>query len=139
MVRIAIVDDNESWCFALEIALGQQGYDTAIFSDPWQFLQRADQFDVAIVDYSIPAPRYQLELDGISLIRQVKEQFARPPLLLLISSYFPNDESELLQSFCEEADLVLSRPRQIRELLHPVQKLLAQRSGYRSGSRSSVA
>ena len=139
MVRIAIVDDNDGWCFALEIALHRRGYETKAFTDPWQFLQCADQFDVAIVDFCIPAPRYQIELDGVSLIRQVKEKFVHPPLLLLISSYFPEDAGETLGALCEEADRIMPRPSGIDQLLDPVEKLLAQRSASRSGSRSSVA
>ncbi|WP_088891656.1 response regulator [Leptolyngbya ohadii] len=122
-MKIAIVDDNESWCFILQQALQQQGYETKTFSDPWRFLQQATQFHLAIVDYCLHTPQYQRSLDGVELIRQLKAQSSFVPVTVLISAYFPDESPEVLQPFCPEADLVLSRPLQVQALLHPIQKL----------------
>lgn len=125
-MRIAIVDDNESWCFILQRALQQQGYETKTFSDPWRFLQQATQFHLAIVDYCLHTPQYQRSLDGVELICRIKTQSSSAPLMVLTSSYFPDESPEALQSFCPEADLVLPRPLQIQTLLHPIQRLFDQ-------------
>ncbi len=126
------MDDQESWCFVVQTALLQQGYLTEAFTDPWQFLQVAEQFDLAIIDYSLPPPRHRLELDGCALIQRVKTQVARPPLMILISSYFPVEDLNNLKTFCSEADWILQRPMEIQALLRPIEALFAQRNKPRS-------
>ena len=124
MVRIAIVDDNETWCFVLATVLGQEGHTVDIFTNTQNFLQQADHFDLAILDFSIPARPYEPELDGLAVTRQLKTDLANPPLVILISSFFTDDLLEI-NDFCPLADRVLSKQIGIKALLRHVEQLLA--------------
>lgn len=63
MYHLAIVDDNETWCFGLALRL-QQGYTVSTFMDVQAFLRKVTQFDLVLVDFSMPTPRYQRGMDG---------------------------------------------------------------------------
>jgi CheY-like chemotaxis protein len=127
MDTLAIVDDNETWCFVLALHLRQQGYTVSTFTDVWAFLQQADQFDLALIDFSMPAPRYQTGMDGPELICKVKQQCHKPPLLVLISNFFETDNAETLASLCPEADQILSKQVEMPTLMTQIQQVLANR------------
>lgn len=128
MYRLAIVDDNESWCFVLAVQLQQQGYIVSTFTDSNTFLREAEQFDLALVDFSMPPRRYQSETDGPEVINKVKQRFERPPLLILISSYFTEDILGQVLDIYPEADAVLSKQVESQELLNQIEQLLATRN-----------
>lgn len=127
MYRLAIVDDNESWCFVLAVQLQQQGYLVSTFTDSTAFLREADQFDLALVDFSMPPRRYQTETDGPEVINKVKQRFDHPPLLILISSYFSEDILEQVMDVYPDADAVISKQVDSQDLLHQIKQLLATR------------
>lgn len=127
MYRIAIVDDNETWCFVLALRLQQQGYSVATFMDGPTFLRETDPFDLVLVDFSMPAPRYRPSLDGPELICRIKHQMDQPPLLILISSFFTEDLLQQATDLCPEADLVLSKQTESTILINQIEQLLASR------------
>lgn len=127
MYHIAIVDDNETWCFVMALRLQQQGYAVSTFTDARAFLREVDQFDLALVDFSIPTPRYQCGMDGPEVICQVKHQMDNPPLLVLVSSFFTQDLLKDAANICPEADAVLSKQIDLTDLFSKIQQLLADR------------
>jgi len=124
MYRLAIVDDNETWCFVLALRLQQQGYAVSTYTSGHAFLQEADGFDLVLVDFSMPTPSYQMEMDGPELICQVRQNLADPPLLVLISSYFTKDVLGQAAQACPEADAILSKQTGTQELLTQIEHLL---------------
>lgn len=128
MYQLAIVDDNEAWCFALALQLEQQGYAVSTFTDVSTFLRRVAQFDVVLVDFSMPTPRYQRRMDGPEVIYQVKQQVDNPPLLVLVSSFFTLDLLKDAASICPEADAVFSKQIETAKLLNQIQQLLSRRT-----------
>lgn len=128
MYHLAIVDDNETWCFVLALRLQQQGYIVSTFTTAQAFVRQAAQFDLALVDFSLPAPRYQRGMDGPELIAQVKYQLDNPPLLVLISSFFTKELLNNAADICPEADAVLSKPMEATEICSQIQQLLAHRT-----------
>ncbi|HEY9625031.1 MAG TPA: response regulator, partial [Crinalium sp.] len=88
MYHLAIIDDNETWCFVLALRFRQAGYRVSTFMDADAFLREADQFDLVLVDFSMPTPRYQRDVNGPELICTVKQRLSNPPLLVLISGFF---------------------------------------------------
>lgn len=127
MYRLAIVDDNETWCFILALRLQQQGYTVSTFTDVSAFLRNAEQFDLVMVDFLMPAPRYRNGMDGPEVICQVKHQLDNPPLLVLISSFFTKDLLRYAGELCPEADAVLSKQIDTTEMFAQIQQLLAGR------------
>lgn len=146
MCRIAIVDDNETWCFVLALRLQQQGYTVTPFTHARAFLREMDQFDLVLVDFSMPAPAYQVSMDGPELICQVKQQLDTPPLLVLTSSFFTQDLLGQASDLCPEADAVLIKQADLTEMLAQIQQLLASRmpsrkkdySAHRAGSSAEA-
>lgn len=129
MYHIAIVDDNETWCCVLALRLQQQGYAVSTFTDTQAFLREVDQFDLVIVDFSMPSPRYQRSMDGPEVICQVKHQLDNPPLLVLISSFFTEDLLNHAADICPEADALLSKQTDTTEMFAQIQQLLTNRFG----------
>jgi len=127
MYHLAIVDDNETWCFVLALRLQQQGYMVSTFTNTQAFLREADQFDLVLVDFSMPTPRYQHGMDGPEVICQVKRQLDKPPLLILISSFFTEDLLKDSAAVCPEADAVLSKQLETTEIFSQIQELLVGR------------
>jgi CheY-like chemotaxis protein len=128
MNRIAIIDDNEAWGFVLALRLQQLGYVTSAFTQVQDFLPQMDQFDLVLVDFSLPAPAYQCSMDGPELICWVHQQLETPPLLVLISSFFTPDFLNQAADLCPEADAVLSKQTDTSELFAQIQQLLARRT-----------
>lgn len=128
MYHLAIVDDNEAWCFVLALRLEQQGYRVSTFTNVQAFLREVAQFDLVLVDFSMPTPRYQPGMDGPEVICQVKRQLDNPPLLILISSFFTQDLLEEATNVCPEADAILSKQLETTEIFSQIHQLLSART-----------
>uniref|UniRef100_A0A832H3F9 Response regulator n=1 Tax=Oscillatoriales cyanobacterium SpSt-402 TaxID=2282168 RepID=A0A832H3F9_9CYAN len=127
MYRIAIVDDNDTWCFVMAHLLRQHHYKVSTFTDAYSFQREAGSFDLAIIDFSIPPRRYQVAIDGPELISQLKRQLPHPPLFILISSFFMDDILSQAPELCPDADACMSKNIESAELLQTIRKLLATR------------
>ena len=132
MYQVAIVDDNESWCFILATRLRQHGYAVSTFTDADRFLRDAAQFDLALIDFSMPPRRYQVETDGPDVIRKLKQRLAQPPLTVLISSFFTEDILKDVADLGLQADVYLSKSIDAQELLRQIENLLATKRSQNS-------
>lgn len=128
MYRLAVVDDNDAWCFVLAHLLRQHGYEVSTFTDAQAFLREANQFDLALIDFSMPARQYQLETDGPDVIRKLNQRLHHPPILVLISAFFTEDILKQGTELCPEADAYLSKQIEAAELVQRIEQLLADRS-----------
>ncbi|MDX2099426.1 MAG: response regulator [Leptolyngbyaceae cyanobacterium bins.59] len=124
MAYLAIVDDNDAWCFSMTHFLQQYGHTATSFTDTDRFLREADRFDLALIDFSMPPRRYQKETDGPDIIRKVKEQFPRSPILVLISSYFTPDVLQDIPLICPQADACFCKGTPPQELVQQINRLL---------------
>lgn len=127
MYQLAVVDDNETWCFVIGHLLEQHGYSVATFTDVDAFMRQADQFDLALIDFSIPPRSYQTHTDGPDVIRKVKQRFRKPPLLILVSAYFTEDLTQQAADLFPQADAYLSKDTDSRNLLTRIEQLLSDR------------
>ncbi len=128
MCRLAIVDDNPSWCFVLGVQLRQKGYTVSSFTEPNAFLQQANQFDLALIDFSIPSRRYETRTDGPDLIYKVKQRWDDAPSMILISSYFTDEILDQVPDLCPQADALISKQVEFQDLLNQIEKLLLRRA-----------
>ena len=127
MYQLAIVDDNESWCFILATRLRQHQYVVSTFTDTDLFLRQAAQFDLALIDFSMPPRRYQIDTDGPDVIRKLKQRLDNPPLVILISSFFTEDILKDVAELDLQADAYLSKSVKSIDLLQQIERLLATR------------
>ena len=134
MCRIAVIDDNEAWCFIVADFFCQQGFEVSTFSNSYEFLEAAEQFDLALVDFSIPPRRYQKNTDGPDLIDTIKRTVATPPLLILISAYFTEEILNDAEALCPQADAYLSKSLGLQGILQQVKMLLSTRTDLEQSS-----
>lgn len=127
MHHLAIVDDNESWCFVMAQRLEQCGYHVSTFTSPRTFLPQLRRFDLVLVDFSIPPLRYEIDVDGATLIRNIKQNVENPPILILISSFFTAEVIEQITDLYPEADAIMGKQVDSRELVTQIHHLLATR------------
>lgn len=127
MYRIAIVDDNDSWCFVMAHRLRQEGYSVTSFTDAHTFLYEAEHFDLALIDFSMPSRRHQRETDGPDLIRQIRQHLDHPPVMILISSYFTKDILSDAADICPQADACFSKSIESKELIQEIENFLMDR------------
>ncbi|HIK19021.1 MAG TPA: response regulator [Leptolyngbyaceae cyanobacterium M33_DOE_097] len=125
MYRIAIVDDNETWCYTLKAVLQHHSFNVSTFTDAYEFLNVAWQFDLALIDFSMPTRLFKRELDGSQVITQVKERVKNPPFLVLISSYFTKDSLAVAQQICPNADAYLSKSSGLTRIVGLVKDVAA--------------
>ncbi len=122
MYRVAIVDDNEAWCFVLKTVLHQQGFAVSTFTDAHTFLDVADQFDIALIDFSMPTRPFQKEIDGSRVIAELKARLDNPPLLILTSAYFTEQVLPVAHEICPEADACLSKNTRLEKIVETVKR-----------------
>lgn len=127
MYKIAIVDDNETWCFVIHRFLQERNFAVTSFNNAHEFLAEARSFDLALVDFSIPSRRHQRSIDGAELIAQIKQTLKYPPILILISAYFTDDCMQEAAQICSEADACLSKSLTLQQILAVIEHLLQQK------------
>jgi CheY-like chemotaxis protein len=127
MYQIAVLDDNEAWCFVVGHLFQQHDYAVSTFTEVSAFLAEAHRFDIALIDFSIPPRRYQRDTDGPDIICKLKESLAKPPLTILISAYFTDEVLVNAKEICPEADAYLSKSAGLHEILHQVEELISTR------------
>ena len=110
MSRILIAEDESRLAAFLEKGLRANGYATSVAADgPTALaLARDDEFDLLILDLGLP------ELDGLSVLRTMRAQGQRMPVLILSA----RDEVEDKVSGLERgADDYVTKPFRFEELL----------------------
>jgi len=113
-MRILIVEDDKRTGEFIELGLRQAGYRTdRVFTglDGW-FKARTETYDLAIVDVMLP------ELDGISLIRKLRDSRITFPVIVLSAKA---SESNKIKGLESGADDYLAKPFSLAELIARVQ------------------
>ena len=112
-MRLLVADDDRVWRRALEIALGDAGYDVAICSngtEAWKALQVPDAPALAILDWQMPG------LTGIDICRRLREApRAISPYVILLTSL--NLTDDVVAGLRAGADDYICKPF-AREELH---------------------
>ena len=121
-LTLLIVDENASLANLLRQELEAESYRVETLLDGETALSalRQRRFDLAILELSLPG------LDGLELIRRIRPERPRMPILVLASRCQVEDKVQALQS---GADDFLSKPFSFAELLARVQALLRRHSG----------
>src|SRR5262245_55504805 len=117
ILRIALVDDEESLRQTVGFALRREGYRVEIYPDglaAWESFER-DLPDLAILDVLMP------RMDGLELCRRLRALSERLPILFLTSR---DEEFDRVLGLELGADDYLCKPFSMRELAARVKVLL---------------
>ena len=117
MVRVLIVDDEETICRLLAELLQQYDYEITTETDGRAAvdLLRAEQFDLVLVDLLMPT------IDGIELLHQIKQLFAEIPVIIVTG--FASIETAVESIQAGAADFV-TKPVEASELDIRIKKAL---------------
>lgn len=121
-MRVLIIEDDAMGALILERAVTKGGYEALIASDGTKALAmiQSQQFDALLVDLLLP------ELDGISLMKVVR-QTVRPVPVLLVTTALTSPESRA-RALDAGADDYVTKPYDPVLILDRLEKLLARRS-----------
>lgn len=122
MYTIAVVDDDRHWCYVIERFFRNE-FEVYTFPTTADFLKQSFDFDLILVDYSIPQIDYENYMDSRELIRYLKS-LRYPPIVVLVSGYVSKNNSDLGKNICPEADAFFAKDAGLDELLQKLQELL---------------
>jgi DNA-binding NtrC family response regulator len=85
--KILVVDDEQSICDVIAIALRKEGYEVTVSVDPREALQIFSQvqFDLVVLDIKMP------QIDGLELLRRFKQ--LQPEIMVIIITAFSTWDS----------------------------------------------
>jgi two-component system response regulator PhoP len=124
-MRLLLVEDEHHLREQLQKQLQQNGYavDPAADGREALFLATEVDYDLAVIDLGLP------ELDGISLIRQLRERGRDFPILILTAR---SRWQEKVAGLDAGGDDYVVKPFQMEEVLARLNALLRRRSGFAS-------
>lgn len=127
MLKIAVLDDDEKWGFAIQ-RFFRHDFEVSTYVDVYSFLSQAHEFDLAIVDFSIPAARFEKNINGCELICQLKNTLLQPPLLILATGFLSQYDLRTGTELCPEADGFLVKDIGLESILQQIKQLLAAKA-----------
>lgn len=127
-MRILVIEDDKRTADYLSSGLGQNNYIVDVAHDGLLGRDRALEgiYDIIIVDRLLPG------LDGITLVKQLRQQKLTIPILMLSALGTPSHKSEGLQAGCDD---YLSKPYAFVELVTRIEILLNR---YRNNTNTNL-
>ena len=129
-MRVLVVEDASLLRQQLKLGLEQAGFvvDDARDGRTGVYLAVENDYDAAIIDLGLP------ELDGISLIRQMREAGQRYPVLILTAR---GDWQDKVSGLDAGADDYVVKPFRMEEILARLNALMRRAAGFASPVFSS--
>lgn len=124
-MKLLLIEDDKTLVEQLVGKLMQEGFQMDSSCDGEDGLYRCREFtyDLAIIDIGLP------KLSGIELIRQLRRESCKLPILILTARSSWQDKVHGLKA---GADDYLVKPFQLEELIARVQAMLRRAGGYAS-------
>ncbi len=117
-MKIALVDDEKNVRLAIKTALKQQGFDIVEFANGQEAFDNTEKEslpDLYVLDIMMPV------MDGISLLRKLREKGISTPVMFLTSK---DEEFDKVLGLELGADDYLCKPFSIRELIARIHVIL---------------
>ncbi|MCD6097691.1 sigma-54-dependent Fis family transcriptional regulator [bacterium] len=120
MVRILVVDDEESMCKFMRIMLSKSGYEVATALSAKEALALLDKssFDIAILDIKMP------EMSGVELLREIRKK--NQTISVIMMTAYASLETAI-EALREGASDYITKPFQISEIRHSIKRILEER------------
>ncbi len=130
-MRILVVEDDAKIASFVVNGLKQSGFAVDRCADGEEGLLFASttEYDAAVVDVMLP------KLDGLSLVRQLRQEGKRVPVIILSAKAAVDDRVKGLQA---GGDDYLTKPFAFSELLARVQALIRRATNTREPTRLAV-
>ena len=121
-MRILVAEDEKKIAGFIRKALEEQGYtvDLAVDGDRGYQLAANQSYDVLVLDIMLPGR------DGLSILRQLREQHNTVPVILLTAR---SELNERLEGLNLGADDYITKPFFMEELIARVEAVLRRASG----------
>lgn len=119
---MAVVDDDRYWCSVLE-RFFRNHFEVFTFPTASEFLRQSFDFDLVLVDYSIPPDNPENYVESRELIRHLK-RLQYPPLVILVSGYVSKNDSTLGKSISPEADAFFAKDAGLDALAQTIKNLM---------------
>ena len=122
-MRVLIVEDDRELAQSLKVALEESGMVAELATDGQEasFLGSTERYDAAVLDLGLP------ELDGISVLKQWREQGCNFPVLILTGR---GRWSDKLAGFGAGADDYLTKPFMHEEVVVRLRALVRRAYGH---------
>lgn len=126
--RVLVVEDDDHIAEGLRLNLSFEGYDVKISPDGMTALHDWKEWkpDLIVLDIMLP------EIDGVSVLRNIRLENERVPILVLSAKSSPDDKVEC---FSYGADDYLQKPFNLNEFLLRVERLLTRFSWNQDASQ----
>lgn len=125
--RILIIEDDTHIAEGLKLNLSLQGYETAVAGSGTEGLRMWKEFNPQLIVLDIMLPG----LDGLSVLRHIRLEEERLPVLILSAKGEPDDR---IRGLSCGSDDYLAKPFNLEEFLLRIERLLARSSWGRSPS-----
>jgi len=91
MGKILVIDDQPNVRALLDMLLRQKGYDVVLADNGWKGLQlyRQGHPDIILLDLNMP------ELDGVTVLRQIRNVDLKQPVIILTGDSTPETERQV--------------------------------------------
>ncbi len=130
--RILVVEDDQHIAEGLSLNLSFQGYDVKIASDGANGLKAWRDWhpDLVVLDIMLP------EIDGLSVLRQIRLEDEKLPILILSAKSASDDK---IKGLACGVDDYLAKPFNLDEFLLRIERLLTRSSWYREEGSQQTA
>ena len=117
MIKILVIEDEQSLQKILEYDLSQHNYDVTVSDDGQEGLNliKEGSFNLAIIDWGVPS------LEGIEVVRKVREFDKKIRLILLTAR---DNEMDIVNGLEAGANDYITKPFSPRELSARIKSLL---------------
>lgn len=128
--RILVIEDEAHISEGLRLNLSLKGYEVNISADGMSGLQDWKQWrpDLIVLDIMLPG------IDGLSVLRNIRLEDERIPILILSAKGDPDDK---VKGFSYGVDDYLAKPFNLEEFLLRVERLLLRASRDGAGGREA--
>jgi len=124
--QILVVEDETHLAEGLKLNLALKGYDVMIATDGNSALQKWKEWqpDLIVLDIMLPG------IDGLSVLRSIRLEDERIPILILSARGDPDDR---VKGFSYGVDDYLAKPFNLDEFLLRVERLLTRKAWSQGG------
>ena len=129
--RILIIEDDEHIAQGLKLNLSLQGYEVSIAGEGTSGLRMWKEWNPHLIVLDIMLPG----LDGLSVLRHIRMEDEKLPVLILSAKGGTNDK---VKGFSYGVDDYLAKPFNLEEFLMRIERLMKRSSWSRGGTVNEV-
>lgn len=129
MYKIAILDDNNDFCTAIQELLSNY-HETYAFTDTSIFLEKmkSENYDLVLIDLSIQPISSQKIYNGCDLIGYLKRTFSELPIFVLFTGWISGNAAQEGRKICPVADGFIGKNVDLDKILQEINRLITSKA-----------